>query len=136
MALRTATWSLVFIITALAIRSRLFLLLTTPVKTEQTGCSETSAYKIQTPENNLTCINTLAIWSHLFFVLTPPVKVEQTGCFETSAHKNPDAADSPKRKNTKIILFLVEFNVIFFSFRTFCKLKANIFNMLNFFLLL
>jgi len=36
----------------LAVSSRLFFLLTRPIKMEETGCSETSAHKIQKPGNH------------------------------------------------------------------------------------
>ena len=35
-----------------AVRSHLFFLFTPPMKVEQTGCSETSAHKIQAPGNH------------------------------------------------------------------------------------
>jgi len=53
------------------------------MKMEQTECSETSAYKIQT----------------LFTYL--PMKMEQTECSETSAYKIQTPGELPRRKHTK-----------------------------------
>ena len=55
---------------------------------EQTGCSETSVHKIETPGNNLYLYKyRFSNLVPLFFLLTPPMKMEQTGCSETSVHK-------------------------------------------------
>jgi hypothetical protein len=71
------------------------------MKMEQTGCSETSAYKIQTPEIR-------------------PMEMEQTGCSETSAYKIQTPGNYPeeKKKNTtfrevvcKVIRFRINFPI-------------------------
>ena len=55
------------------------------MKMEQTECSETSAYKIQTPGNRQVGVYTY-----------PPMKMEQTECSETSAYKIQTSGNYPE----------------------------------------
>ena len=64
-------------INTLQIRSRLFFLLTTPVKMEQ-SVPKRPHIKFRRQGMSFACINTLPIRSRLFFLLTPPVKMEQS----------------------------------------------------------
>jgi hypothetical protein len=61
-----------------------------PLKMEQTQCSETSAIKHHTPEND-----PKGFYPHSFRIHSP-MKMEQTQCSETSAIKHHTPENDPK----------------------------------------
>ena len=65
---------------------------------EQTKCSETSAYKIQTPGNypEESIQNVLFHIHRRLGTKDPPMKMEQTDCSETSAYKIQTPGNYPE----------------------------------------